>query len=46
MKMKKYVLFVNKNSKINIWKIKNILKLKIITITQGNIEVLHITYKI
>ena len=32
------------NLKINIWKIINILKLEIIVILQGNIEVLCIAY--
>ena len=34
------------NLKINIWKIKNIIKLEIIVIIQWNIEVLHIAYVI
>ena len=44
--MLKSVLFVKKDLKINIWKIKNIVKLEIIVITQENIELLHITYVI
>ena len=44
--MQKSVLFVKKDLKINIWKIKNIVKLEIIVITQENIELLHITYVI
>ena len=44
MKMQKSALFVKKNLKINIWKIKNIVKLEIIVIIQGNIEVLLIVY--
>ena len=36
------VIFVKKNLKTKIWKIKNIVKLEIIVITQGNIEVLQI----
>ena len=39
MKMQKSVIFVRKNLKI---KIKNIVKLEIIAIIQGNIEVLRI----
>ena len=44
--IEKTVIFVNKNLKINIWKIKNIIKLEIIVIIQGNIEVLRIAYVI
>ena len=44
--MQKSDLFVKKDLKINIWKIKNIVKLEIIVITQENIELLHITYVI
>ena len=36
----------SKNSKLNIRKIKNIVKLRIIVITQEKIEVLHIAYVI
>ena len=32
--------------KIILWKIKNILKLEIVVIIQGNIEMLHIVYVI
>ena len=46
MKMEKSVIFVTKDFKINIWKIRNIVKLEIIAITQGNIEVLCIAYVI
>ena len=46
MKMKKSVIFVKKNLKINISKIKNIKKLEIIVIILGNIEVFHIAYVI
>ena len=46
MKMQKSVIFVTKDFKINIWKIRNIVKLEIIAITQGNIEVLCIGYVI
>ena len=44
MNMQNLVLFVKKNLKINILKLKDTLKFKIIGIIQGNIEVLHITY--
>ena len=44
MKMQKLVSFVKENLKINILKLKDTLKFKIIGIIQGNIEVLHITY--
>ena len=37
MKMQKSVIYGRKNLKINIWKIKHILKFKIIVIIQGNI---------
>ena len=37
MEMQKSVILVKKNFKINIWKIKNIVKLKIIAIIQENI---------
>ena len=46
MKMKKSVIFVKKNLKINISKIKNIKKLEIIVIILGNIEMFHIAYVI
>ena len=42
--MQKSVIFVNKSLTINMLKIKNIIKLEIIVIIQGNIEVLHIAY--
>ena len=42
MKMQKSVIFVNKNLKITISKIKNIVKLETIVIIQTSIEVLHI----
>ena len=44
----KNLIFANKTSKIkiNIWKIKNMVKLEIIFIIQGNIEMLHIAYVI
>ena len=43
-KMQKSVIFVNKNLKINIWKIKNIVKIEIIFIIQENKEVLRRAY--
>ena len=43
MKIKKSVIFVKKNLKI---KTKNIEKLEIIVIIQGNIGMLHIAYVI
>ena len=46
MKMHKFAIFVKKSLKINILKIKNIVKLEIIPITQVNAEVLHIVYVI
>ena len=46
MKMRKSVMFVNKNLKINIWKTKNILQLEIIVIIWENIEVMHIAFVI
>ena len=42
--MQKSVIFVNKNLKINIWKIKNIVKIEIIFIIQENKEVLRRAY--
>ena len=45
-KCKKYNIFIKKNLKINIWKKKKIVKLEIIVIISGNIEVLHIAYVI
>ena len=42
MKMQKSVMFVDKNLKMNKRQIKRIVKLEIIAIIQGNIEVLHI----
>ena len=46
MKMQKSVTFVKKYVKINMWKIKNIIKLEIIVIIQSDIEVQHIAYVI
>ena len=45
-KMQKSLIFVMKNLKTNIGKIKNIVKLEIIFVIQGNIEELHIAYVI
>ena len=39
-------MFVDKNLKMNKQQIKRIVKLEIIAIIQGNIEVLHIAYAI
>ena len=44
MKTQKSVIFFKKNLKINMLKTKNILKLEIIAIIQGNVEVLGISY--
>ena len=41
-KMEKSVIFVKKKLKTNMCKIKNIVKLEVIVIIQGNIEMLHI----
>ena len=46
MKMQKSVIFVRRNLKKNMRKIKNIASLDIIVIIQGNIEVLRIAYVI
>lgn len=46
MKIHRYALFVKKSVKINILTIQNIVKLKIILITQLNVEMLHIVYVI
>ena len=46
MKIQKSVIFVKKKLKINLWKMKNIVKLEIIAIIQENIEMLHITHVI
>ena len=40
--MQKFDIFVKKNGKTNIWEIKNIVKLEITVIIQGNVEVLCI----
>ena len=42
--MQKFVIFVKKNVKINMPKIKNIMKLGTIVIIQGNAEELRIEY--
>ena len=42
MKMQKSVMFAEKQLKINMLKTKNIVKLEIIIIIQGNVQVLHI----
>ena len=44
MIMQKPVIFVKKNFKINIWKIKNIVNLEVTVIIPGNIEVLCMGY--
>ena len=46
MKMQKSVMFLKKNFKRIIRKIKNIIKLEIIVLIQGNIEVLRMAYVI
>ena len=43
--MQKFAIFVNKNLKIYILKIKNIVKLEILVIIQLNTEVLYIVYE-
>ena len=46
MKMKTFAIFVKKSLKINILKIKNVVKLEIIVFMQVNTEVLHIVHVI
>ena len=46
MKMQISVIFVKKNLKINMWKRKILVKLEIVAIIQGNIEVLRVAYVI
>ena len=46
MKKQKYIIFVNKSLKINILKIKNTIKFKIIVIMQVKLQILHIVYLI
>ena len=46
MKIQKFASFVKKNLKINMLKIKSIIKLGTIVTMKGNIEVLHMTYVI
>ena len=45
-KMQKSFKFIKKNLKINMWNIENIVKLKVIVIILGNIDVLDIAYVI
>ena len=45
MKLQKSAIFLEKSLRINMLKIKNILKLEIIVFMQVNVEVLHITLK-
>ena len=40
------IIFVKKNLKINMWKRKILVKLEIVAIIQGNIEVLRVAYVI
>ena len=44
--MEKLAIFLNKSLKINLLKIKNILKLETIVVIQRNVEVQHIAYVI
>ena len=44
--MQKSFKFIKKNLKINMWNIENIVKLKVIVIILGNIDVLDIAYVI
>ena len=46
MKMQKSAILVKKNFKLNIWKIKNNVKLEIIVIIEENKELLRIAYAI
>ena len=46
MKMQKSAILLKKNLKINICKIKTVVKLEIIVIIQENIEVMCIVYVI
>ena len=46
MKMQKSVIFLEKDLKTNMLKKIHIVRLEIIVIIQGNIEVLHIAYVI
>ena len=45
-KKQNFLIFVKKKLKINIRKIRNTVKIKIIVITQGSIEILLIAYVI
>ena len=42
--MNKFFIFVKKNSKTNMIKIKNITKIGILANIQGDIEMLHIAF--
>ena len=42
--MRKFVIFVKKNVKLNILKINSVVNVEIIVIIQRNLEVLHIAY--
>ena len=44
MKIQKSVIFIKKHLKMNIRKIKNIVMLEIISLIQGNKEVLCVAY--
>ena len=44
--IRKCVILVKKNLKTNIWEVKNMVKLEIIVIIQGNIDVLCMAYVI
>ena len=44
IKNKKYIIFMEKNLKTNMCKIKNIVKVETIVIIHRNIEVLRIAY--
>ena len=46
MKMKKFIIFVQKNLKMDMLKIKSIVKLGFIVIIQVNIEKLQVAYVI
>ena len=46
MKMQKSVIFVKRNLKMNIWKIKNIIKLEIIVIVHAAHSICDLKYGI
>ena len=46
MKIQKSAIFEEKSLKINLVRINNIIKIKVIVILQVNIEVLHLAYVI